>query len=118
MCDTVFNDMDDSTVSLLSLMFDKDTTFTLAPLQKQQEDLDCGVFSIAIATSLLLGIILGPYIQSLLRPHLIQCFDNKLMLRFLKTLTNVAFFHFDLQNLLVLINTQFYYNNVQYIVRL
>jgi len=82
MCDTVFNDMDDSTVSLLSSMFGKDTTFTLAPLQKQQGDVDCGVFSIAIATSLLHGIIPGPYTQSLLRPHLIQCIENKLMLPF------------------------------------
>ena len=31
-------------------MFGKDTTVTLAPLQKQQGDVDCGVFSIAIAT--------------------------------------------------------------------
>ena len=68
--------------SFLSSMFGKDTTFTLAPLQKQQGDVDFGVFSIAIATSMLHGIIPGPYTPSPLRPHLMQCIENKSMLPF------------------------------------
>ena len=80
--DTVFNDIDDSTMSLLNSMFSKNITVTLAPLQKQQGSVDCGVFSIAIATSLLHSLIPGPYTQSLLRPHLIQCIESKSMLPF------------------------------------
>ena len=53
-------------MSLLNSMFGKDTTVILAPLQKQQGVVDCSIFSIAIATSLLHGIIPGPYTQSLL----------------------------------------------------
>ena len=63
---TVYNDIDSSTMSLLNLMFGKNITVTLAPLQKQQGDSDCGVFSIAITTSLLHGLIPGPYTQALL----------------------------------------------------
>ena len=60
----VFSDIDNSTMSLLNSMFSKDNTVTLAPLQKQQGGVDCGVFSIAIATSLLHGLIPRPYTQS------------------------------------------------------
>jgi len=51
--DTVFNDTDNSIISLLNLMFSKDITVILTPLYKQQEDVDCGAFSVAVATPLL-----------------------------------------------------------------
>ena len=69
MYDTVFNDIDDSTISLFNLMFSKNITVTVTPLQKLQGMVDCGVFNIAIATSLLHGLIPGPYTQSLLYSH-------------------------------------------------
>ena len=80
--DTVFNDIDIPTMTLLRSMFEEDFTVSLAPVQKQQGDADCGVFSIAVATSLLHGHIPGPYTQSLLQAHLISCFENNLMLPF------------------------------------
>ena len=64
--DTVFNDIDTPTMTLLNSMFEGDFTVTIVPLQKQQGGSDCGVFSIAIATSLLHGHSPGPYKQSLL----------------------------------------------------
>jgi len=75
--DTVYNDIDDSTMALICSMFEEDVTVTTAQVQKQQGDVDCGVFSIAIATSLLYGLPPGPYVQSLLRPHMISCVENK-----------------------------------------
>ena len=78
---TVFINIDNSTMSLLNSMFSKDNTVTLAPLQKQQGGVDCGVFSIAIAASLL-HVIPGSYTLSLLQSHLIKCFENKLLLPF------------------------------------
>lgn len=66
--DTVFNDIDIPTMTLLNSMFEKVFTATLAPLQMQQGSIDCGVFStsIAVATSLLHEDTPGPYTQSLL----------------------------------------------------
>ena len=60
-------------------MFSKNITVTLVPLQKQQGMMDCGVFSVAMATSLLCGLIPGFYTQSLLWPHLIECIESKSM---------------------------------------
>ena len=80
--DTIFDDIDIPTMTLLNSMFEGNLTVTIAPLQKQQGGSDCGVFSVAVATSLLHGHTPGPYKQSLLRPHLISCFENNLMLPF------------------------------------
>ena len=41
--------------------------------------MDCGLFSIAIATSLLHGLSPGLHKQSLLQPNLISCFENILL---------------------------------------
>ena len=45
-------------------------------MPKQAGIADCGVFAIATATSLLYGIKPNKYTQSLLRSHLIKCFEN------------------------------------------
>ena len=67
MCDTAYNDIDGPTMALLNSMFEEDLTVTLAPqLQKQQGDVVCGVFSIAVATSLLHGHTPGPYARSII----------------------------------------------------
>ena len=79
MYDTVYKNIDDTTMSFLNLMFSKNITVTLVPLQKQQGMMDCGVFSVAMATSLLRGLNPGFYTQSLLWPHLIECTENKSM---------------------------------------
>ena len=63
-------------------MFDKDVTVTVdAQVQKQEGHKDCGNFCIAIATSLLYDLVPSPFIQSLLRFHLIHCFENKLIIK-------------------------------------
>ena len=82
--DTVYDDIDSSTImALLSSIFEENINVSIVPqVQKQQGDVDCGVFSIAIATSLLHDLAPGPYKQSLLRPHLISCFENKAMIPF------------------------------------
>ena len=45
------------TMTLLNSMFEGNLTVTIAPLQKQQGGSDCGVFSVAVATSLLQDLI-------------------------------------------------------------
>lgn len=77
--DTVYNDIDDSTMALIRSMFKEDITVAVAKTQKQHGDVDCGVFSVAIATSLLHGLSPGPYVQALLRPHIISSFEKNLM---------------------------------------
>jgi len=80
--DTVYNDIDDSTMALTRSMFKKDIAVAGVKL-KQHGDVDCEVFSVAIATSLQhslsCGLSPGPYVQALLRPHKINCFVKKLI---------------------------------------
>ena len=46
-------------------MFKENVNVSIVPqVQKQEGDVDCGLFSIAIATSLLHGLSPGPYKQS------------------------------------------------------
>ena len=83
MYDTVYDDIDASTMALASSIFEENVNVSIVPqVQKQEGDVNCGAFSIAIATSLLYGLSPGPYEQSLLRPHLISCFENKVMTPF------------------------------------
>lgn len=111
--DTVFNDIDTPTMTLLNSMFEGDFTVTIVPLQNQQGGSDCGVFSIAIATSLLHGHSPGPYKQSLLRPHLISCFENNLMLPFplVYTLVSLLLILYSITNYLLYIMYNDYFTN-------
>ena len=62
MYDTIYDDIDSFTMALLSSMFEENVNVSIVPqVLKQQEDVDCGVFSIAIATSLLHDLSPGPY---------------------------------------------------------
>ena len=55
-----------------------DVTFSnVEQLEKQEGDVDCGVFSIAIATSLLHGLTPTQYNQSLMRHHLVHSLEAK-----------------------------------------
>ena len=55
--DTVYHDIDDSTMALIYSMFEEDITVTTAQIprkiQKQQWNFDCRVLCVAIATTLL-----------------------------------------------------------------
>ena len=69
--DTVYNDIDQRIQDLLNNMFGEDVRVTVdTQVQIQKGDKDCGVFCIAIATSLLYNQTPGPFTQSLLHPHL------------------------------------------------
>ena len=69
--------------TLVTKMFTERVQVTMdGQLQKQKGDTDCGVFCIAVTTSLLHNLVPGPFVQSLLRPHLIYCLENKLMMPF------------------------------------
>ena len=62
--DTVYNDIDDSTMDLIHLMFEEDITVIITQVQKQQGDVNCRVFSIAIAILILYGLSPGPYVRA------------------------------------------------------
>lgn len=82
--DTVYDNMDSSTLDLLNSMFEEDVTFSnVEQLEKQQGDVDCGVFSITIATSLLHGLTPTQYNQSLMRNHLVHSLKAKTIQPFL-----------------------------------
>ena len=81
---TVYSDIDQPTKALLIEMFNEGVRVTVdGQLQKQKGDRDCGVFNIAVTTSLLHNLVSGPFVWSLLRPHFIHCLENKLMMPFL-----------------------------------
>ena len=76
--DTVYDNMDSSTLDLLNSMFEEDVTFSnVEQLEKQQGDVDCGVFCIAIVTSLLHGLTPTQYNQSLMGHRLVHSFEAK-----------------------------------------
>lgn len=78
--DTVYDDIDKDTMAMLYRIFDDKITITVdTQLQKQEGGVDCGVFCIAVATSLLHGIFPGKYKQSHLRSHLVCCIANGMM---------------------------------------
>ena len=59
-------------MALVSSVFEENINVSIVPqVQKQQGDVDCGVFNIAIANLLLHDLSPGPYRESLLLPHLI-----------------------------------------------
>ena len=81
--DTVYSNIDQPTKALLIEIFNEGVQITMDDhLQKQNGDRDCGVFCIAITTSLLHNLMPGPFVQSLLRSHFIHCLENKLMMPF------------------------------------
>jgi len=68
------------TKASLYKMFDEEITITMdIQWQKQERGKDCGMFCIAITTSLLHGLIPGEYVQSHLRSHLVFCIGNGIM---------------------------------------
>ena len=76
--------LDSSTLDLLNSMFEEDVTFSnVEQLEKQQGDVDCRVFNIAIATSLLHGLTPTQYNQSLMRHHLVHSLEAKTIQPFL-----------------------------------
>lgn len=56
-----------------------DTKICLPQMQKQSGDNDCGLFSVAVAVSLLHGIQVSEkwFLQEKMRTHLCECFVNQ-----------------------------------------
>ena len=67
--DTAYCDIDEETRELVGNIFDSKVDIDMFKhIQKQKEGMDCGVFSIAIATSLLHRYYIG-HTQSTLHNH-------------------------------------------------
>ena len=74
--DSIYTDIDDQTRKIIGDIFEQEIEIVVPQsTQKQKGSTDCGVFSIAIATSLLHSQPIL-FTQSLARSHLISCFQN------------------------------------------
>ena len=71
---------DHSKVQISSILSTKEKTFKLQynNVQMQSGEADCGLFAITFATALSNGLHPGAYIfdQSMMRSHLLHCFEN------------------------------------------
>ena len=76
MYDTLFCDINTATRCLLTGMFGSKVAVYVSHVKKQSGHTDCGVFAIAIATSLLYKIHPIHFQHAPLCPHLIHCFVN------------------------------------------
>ena len=84
--DTSYGEIDKSSRILIYSMFDQPVQINLVQgMQKQMGSVDCGVFSIAIATSLVHRInpVSVVYDQLSLRAHLVACFEKLTMTPFI-----------------------------------
>ena len=84
--DTSYGEIDKSSRILIYSMFDEPVQINLIQdMQKQVGGVDCGVFSIAIATSLVHGQnpVSVVYDQPSLRSHLVSCFEKLAMIPFI-----------------------------------
>lgn len=84
--DTSYGEIDKSSRILIYSMFDEPVQINLIQgMQKQVGGVDCGVFSIAIATSLVHGQnpVSVVYNQPSLRAHLVSCFEKLAMIPFI-----------------------------------
>ena len=73
--DSLYTFLDKDTTALVLRIFQGSTMVKLVEGPKQIGFIDCGLFAIATATSLVTGISATSYIQSLMRRHLIKCFE-------------------------------------------
>lgn len=80
--DSLYSFLDKATTALVLRVFHGSTMVKLEQGPKQVGFVDCGLFAIATATSLVTGIHANSYNQSLMREHLIQCFESMHLLPF------------------------------------
>ena len=81
--DSFYNDIDDHTAKLINNMtHGKIHSSHVHSKQKQEGGRDCGVFTIAIATSLLYNRSSLKFQQPQMRHHLISCFENNSLVPF------------------------------------
>ena len=78
--DSLYSQIDHHTEQLLAKVFESDVALELAMSPKQQGVKDCGVFAIAISTSLAHGqfpISSVCFDQSAMRDHLVLCYERQ-----------------------------------------
>ena len=69
--------VDQEVKDLISNLFDREIEIVMSKeMPKQKGGSDCGVYAIAVATTLLHGTKIGKYKRTLMRPHIVQCFEN------------------------------------------
>ena len=87
--DSVFSSPDSEMRTICLNLFDikKKPKLTYQSVQKQEGGDDCGVFSIAFATTLLYkqNPVNIQFVQSTMRSHLLQCFEQQLLTPFTAT---------------------------------
>ena len=71
--DSVYFHVDQEVKDLISNLFDRDMS---KEMPKQKGGSDCGVYAIAVATTLLHGTKIEKYKRTLMRPHIVRCFEN------------------------------------------
>ena len=86
MYDSVYFHVDQEVKDLISNLFDREIEITMSKeMPKQKGGADCGVYAIAVATTLLHGTKIGKYKRTLvlMRPHIVHCFENFQLTTFL-----------------------------------
>lgn len=81
--DSLYKSIHEGTIMVVQNMFKKVGKFKIeiADMQEQEGSTDCGVFAIAVATSLLYGVS-PSYNQDKMRDHLLCCLDSGSLLVF------------------------------------
>ena len=74
--DSVYTKVDSSTRNLLLELFGPEFKITLTTCQRQEGVKDCGVFAIAVCTSLAHNLKPAGFYQPAMRAHLIKCFQD------------------------------------------
>ena len=75
--DSIYFDIDEEVKGLINNLFDEETeACTSKEMPKQKGGADSGEYAIAVAATLLHGTEIRKYKSSLIRSHLIRCFEN------------------------------------------
>ena len=86
--DSLFCYCDSETIGVINNIFTTDSmhtpTLTMGHYQKQKGGKDCGLFSIAFATAMAFGLYPSKlkFDQSMMRQHLVDCFNKERMIPF------------------------------------
>ena len=76
-CDSVYFHVDQKVKDLISNLFDREMEIVMSKeMPKQKGGSDCGVYAIAVATTLLHGTKIRKYKRTLMQPHIVCCFEN------------------------------------------
>ena len=75
--DSVYDTLDDDTCSTIHNLFGTEkVNITMMKMHKQKGPDDCGLFAIAVATSLVHSVELRTFKQNEMRQHALKCFEE------------------------------------------